>query len=242
MDDPETKRKIIGKEFIDVFAEEAFDIEGRTLANTLETSIHELAHHIDFCQRGDECWGSWHRRPFYDVYRILLNAGLEYGHLRKEAFLTTTRDSRDYNKVCRMLEEYEGEEGEFKSGTLRVNVKDAYDIKEHLKVRGYMFDSVTKDWYVEVPEAELKNYTAYLDANEARYEVTDPADISFKRNDRALPESWCSHTFTQEERDALENGKPIRADDFWSLKRHKYFSCDLFWEGNRFRPEFTPDS
>lgn len=220
-----------------------FDIENRSIVSTVVTSLHELAHHIDWCDRGDECWmRGWHQKPFYDVYRILLYAGLEFGYFRKEDFLSSIRDQRDYNKVCRMLNEYEGEEGEFKSGIRRVSVKDAYAIKEHLKVRGYMFDSVTKEWYVEVPEAELKSYTAYLDANEARYEVTDPSEMSFTMSCKALPESWCGHTFTQEEREALKNGKPVHADDFWSSKRHKHFSCSLFWESNRFRPEFRSET
>lgn len=220
-----------------------FDIENRSVVSTVVTSLHELAHHIDWCKRGEECWmRGWHQKPFYDVYRILLYAGLEFGYFRKEDFLSSIRDQIDYNKVCRMLEEYTGEEGDFKPGMRRVNAKNAYAIRQHLKARGYMFDSVTKDWYVEVPEAELKNHTAYLDANDVRYEITDPVDMSFKRSDRALPESWCGHTFTQEERDALESGKSIHADDFWSLKKHRYFSCDLFWEGSRFKPEFTLES
>ena len=45
VDDPETKRKIIGKEFIDVFAEEASKLEGTIYPDILESRDGIKAHH-----------------------------------------------------------------------------------------------------------------------------------------------------------------------------------------------------
>ena len=46
-----------------------------------------------------------------------------------------------------------------------------------------------------------------------------------------IPESWCSHEFTAVERDALESGLSIEADDFVS-KKGKTFSAKVHWGKN----------
>ena len=154
-----------------------FSTKKRAADHIVKTSIHELSHHIDYCRRGT----SDHKKPFYEVYRRLLYAGIEIGIFSKEDFMEGIRDSSDYNKVCKMLSEYSGSAGVYKEGQIRVNVKNAYTIKEKLKEKKFRFDSITKDWYMEAPEIKRDAISDFLDGLGADYEITTPNNISFRR-------------------------------------------------------------
>ena len=64
----------------------------------------------------------------------------------------------------------------------------------------------------------------------------------FKMEEREFPESFLGHTFTEEEKDILLNGKrghnKIVADDLWSAKKMKKFSAELSWKNGRIEMKF----
>ena len=68
-----------------------------------KTCIHELSHHVDWCNRG--CSG--HGKEFYQHYRELLYAGLNMRLFTKEDFMTEKDRSNDRNKVQKILDEWE---------------------------------------------------------------------------------------------------------------------------------------
>ncbi len=72
-------------------------------ASIIVTTIHELTHHIDNCNRGT----SDHSKEFYTIFEHLLKTGLNMGLFSKEQFFAATADASDSKKVRKMIEDYE---------------------------------------------------------------------------------------------------------------------------------------
>lgn len=217
-----------------------FNITKRDDNFLIKTSIHELSHHVDAMNRGR----SDHQKPFYEVYKKLLYAGLDMGIFNAENFCHGMRDSSDYNKVMKMIQGYTPAETGYKKEMARVNVHNAYSVKEKLKAEGYSFDQVTKDWYKEVEKGytgkELRILNNIIEqCSEVSFDVTGALDFSFKRPGAGLiPDSWCGHIFTDEEKEALEREYIIDIKDAWSRKKGKTFSCRLLWKDGKLVPLF----
>lgn len=54
----------------------------------------------------------------------------------------------------------------------------------------------------------------------------------FASGEQGVPDEWCGHRFTDDEKTMLAAGLSIRADDFVSKKSHKEFSCSVHWGKN----------
>lgn len=143
---------------IRVFTKERSDLD------IFWTSIHELAHHVDYVQRG----ASGHGREFYAVYTKLLYTSLDMGLFTLEEYMECSRTSSDHNKVLRILERYTPHPVSYKKDTVRFRVQRAYEIREHLKARGYTYNGYNRIWEKEirkenVPEEE--NFLRWLGAD-----------------------------------------------------------------------------
>lgn len=214
-----------------------FGIRDKAPARLIKTSIHELSHHIDWCIRGR----SDHQKPFYEVYRRLLYASLDLGLLNVEEFVEEGQSSRDFNKVCKMLQEYRRKRGEYKSDLRRIDILNGYDFRAYLKDRGYSFDAVTKCWYIEVPENDVDAETAWLDWLGPKYEICASSEFHFKRKG-IVPSVWCCHEFTDDEKNKLQAGEEIRLDDCCSRKTGREFKCIVrFFNGRLELVEFVND-
>ena len=68
----------------------------------------------------------------------------------------------------------------------------------------------------------------------------------FKMDEREFPESFLGHTFTEEERDTLLNGKrghdKITVDDLWSQKKRQKFSAMLQYKDGQIKMTFPKKS
>lgn len=205
-------------------------------------AIHELAHHIDNMNRGT----SDHQSPFYAEYKKLLYAGLDLNLFTLEEYCKETTGLRDYNKVLRMIKDYTPAETDYGKNQLRMNVHNAYAIKEDLKSRGYKYDSRTTDWYKLVNNNETNEEISAIERiignnDKITYELTEALEMSYVKhvtvND--IPDTWCDHTFTPEEKEMLFNGNALELTNVHSLRTGKAFSCQLFWENGKLQPVFN---
>lgn len=209
-----------------------FNTESRSLTHLIKTSIHELAHHIDYCNRGN----SDHSKAFYGEYRLLLFAALDLGLLDLTDALESARDSTDANKMKLILVEYM-ELGRARRETIkrasRICVYNAYDIKEPLKKMGFRWDSCSKAWSKELgehAEGDIRRVEELISVSgkDIRYELEEPVNFD---TPPALPDKWCYHEFTEEEKKRLLAGEEIYVEKCWSSKRALFFSCFLTWDG-----------
>lgn len=114
-------------------------------ASIIVTTIHELTHHIDTCNRGT----SDHSKEFYAIFEHLLKTGLNMGLFSKEQFFAATADASDSLKVKKMIEDYKPVSVDYKKDVSVIRVKNCFDIKDNLKDRGYHYNSIEKSWELE---------------------------------------------------------------------------------------------
>lgn len=55
---------------------------------------------------------------------------------------------------------------------------------------------------------------------------------------RPVPDAWCGHSFTADEKATLESGGRVHVDDAVSKKTGKTFSCDVLFKAGRIEPQF----
>ena len=216
-----------------------FNARSRTLEHLIVTSIHELAHHIDFCNRGT----SDHSALFYEEYRTLVFTALDLGMFGVKEALEAKRDAADSTKLKLMIIEYM-EEGRDKKERIeraeKILVYNCYEIKEPLKNMGFKWDPDAKAWYKELDDHAEGDIARVEDLIERSgknitYRLEEPARFD---KPAILPDSFCFHDFTQEERETLLSGEEIYLDKCWSRKRALFFSCYLSWNGEELIPRF----
>lgn len=141
------------------------------------TTIHELAHHIDLCNRGT----SDHQEPFYREFKKLLFTAMDMGVIHKEKFLETAKDASDSNKIRKMMTEYTPRNISYKKDTITITVYDCYEHRFALKELGYKFNGGSKAWEKETAdvEAEKEKLSAF---SGIRIETQGAAEFHFKGN------------------------------------------------------------
>ena len=154
------------------------NLRSREPEDVMKTAIHELAHHVDYVNRGH----SNHKAEFYRIYRHLLYAAFDLGIVTPEAILSCDRHSTDHNKVIKIVEEYRANYSKGPSRQpicTRIAVHNAYSIKEVLKSHGFAYDSLTKDWYIEVAQTDVESVTGILDSMNANYDIGKSNEYDF---------------------------------------------------------------
>lgn len=216
-----------------------FNEKSRTLTHLITTSIHELAHHIDNCNRGT----SDHSGLFYEEYRKLLFAALDMRMFSIKEALEIKRDAADGTKEKLMIIEYmeeHREKKEFIERASSISVYNAFPIKEDLKAIGFRWNSVTKAWTKELTDDAqeiIRKVEALTAGSEGciTYELIEPPRFDAPAE---LPASFCFHEFTDEEKEKLKEGEEIYIAKCWSRKRALFFSCHLRWDGEQLVPRF----
>lgn len=150
--------------------------EGREDVQIIKTSIHELSHHVDFMQRGRCC----HDAVFYGIYEKLLFAALDMGLFNMEAYKRCLKDSSDRSKVLKILERYHPRETGYKKGIIRIRVIQAYEIREQLKKRSYVFNAYDRTWEKEVEgEVAVSEEEQFLRSIGADFSLEDARVLTF---------------------------------------------------------------
>lgn len=138
------------------------NLAGRNPNDILITTIHEVAHHIDFCIRGT----SNHDKNFYAVIKKLLCAALDMGILSKDDLVNIDRITESHSsgalKIGKMMAGYVPRPVEYKQGLTTIAVYNSYPYREQLKQRGYHWNSLDQSWYKEIQAAEIDSEKEYL--------------------------------------------------------------------------------
>lgn len=150
----------------------------RTEDQLVVTSIHELAHHINFVNDTSHSFEP-HGQEFYKVYKKLLFTALDMGLFNRWQFINATADASDSRKVKRMLEEYRPYPIDYKKDMKLIQVFRAYEIRKNLQKHGYKYNSVLKSWEKET-EKPLDEAT-FLDSIGADYKIVDARSINLKK-------------------------------------------------------------
>lgn len=149
----------------------------RSDAAITATTIHELAHHIDYVNRGT----TDHGKEFYAEFKKLLYMGLNMKLFSKEEFLSATKDAADSNKIAKMIENYCPVDIGYKADYKTVVVSNCYKQRENLKERGYSWNKISKTWEKDVRETDLTEETALLEELGVKWDIRIASGISFER-------------------------------------------------------------
>lgn len=149
----------------------------RSDASLVATSIHELTHHVDYCNRGK----TDHSKEFYKVFEELLNTALNMGLFTAEEFLESNRDASDSNKIAAMIDRYAPEKIEYKTDMVTISVKGGYEKKDKLKENGYSWNSALKSWEKDVSSKDVDTEQMFLDSLGLTGEIRDAQKFSMSR-------------------------------------------------------------
>lgn len=121
-----------------------FNTIGTDEGSNIKTLLHEVSHHIDWVIHGK----TGHQKEFYEVYAKLLYSALDLGYVSMKDFKDMDYRSRDYNKVQKILDEYNPHpvENTEDEKTFQIKVSNAYEQKEQLKKRKYFWNKLSKTW------------------------------------------------------------------------------------------------
>ena len=115
-------------------------------ANEVKTALHELAHHLDYCNRGTSGPG----KEFYEQYRRLIYSALDLDKITLDEMREMNRSNSDYSKVQKILNEYVR-----KPAIARIQTELTYEINVpglsaqdvRLVAYGYQYNQRRKTWY-----------------------------------------------------------------------------------------------
>ncbi len=146
------------------------------------TSIHELAHHINNMQGNTDSHGP----GFYSNYEKLLHAALDMGLFDKNEYLNILRESRDAideKKVQKMIQLYRPKDIGYKKDVVKIIIYGAFDIKETLKEKGFVYNKISKAWEIELIEDKANDLKLFLEKNGIKYETASGSRYIVKSED-----------------------------------------------------------
>lgn len=170
----------------------------------VKTCIHELAHHIDCCNRKT----SDHQAPFYEEYTRLLYAALNMQIIKPEE-VSEKAEASDDNKVERIVAKWEPHYINYKQDKRRIIVKNCYNQKEQLKARGYKWSSLENAWVLETTLNSEQEETEYLSSIGCNYfSVVESADLEINAIGHLIA---CGKTY--------ENKNELKEHGFYFMKK-----------------------
>lgn len=173
----------------------------------LKTSIHELAHHIDYINRGS----TDHSDSFYKAYKDLIKAALEIGLFKKEDILSMQRDSTDHIKLLKIVNELDVDVTEvYKENIKLVQVKNCFIIKDYLKSINFKWNSSSLLWEKEVNVDELNNLlsTLYKIIEKENVLISSANNFHFENKRSILVKNSYDYSLFLKERGYRFNNKP----------------------------------
>lgn len=153
----------------------------RDVRYILKTAIHEAAHHCDYMLH--KC--TWHKAPFFEAYVKLIHMAAKMSILTPEMIADLLEHGGDGlmdGKMITMVKEQgldmsPDPELEYKKGIRLIQVFDAYKYRERLKSYGYMFNSRSLGWELQVSEEKEEEEVRRLEPFELEPVVTTLLDI-----------------------------------------------------------------
>lgn len=147
----------------------------RSNSKIVATTIHELAHHIDYCNRGT----TGHGKDFYAVFQQLLYTALDMGIFDSDEFMDSIMDASDSGKIRRMIDEYVPNPVEYKTETKVISCINCFNKKDLLKKRGYRYNNFNKTWDIDTTDPDQE--VSFLEENQIEYEINGYGQIRFMK-------------------------------------------------------------
>ncbi|EMF0114773.1 hypothetical protein OUS11_001325 [Enterococcus hirae] len=120
---------------------EIYNLSRSPGANFL-TALHEVAHHIEAMDLGDTA----HKDTFYSRFYPLVCTALRMGYINQDDLLLDSKDSADYDKLCKYYgTSFANEYTKSKCKNV-VQVRQAYDSRKLLKRRDFSYYSKKQLW------------------------------------------------------------------------------------------------
>jgi hypothetical protein len=144
---PKEMKSIHGRYTFNKSLIEIFNLS-RPYNHIITTILHEVAHHIDYCNRGI----TNHKKEFYDVFYNLIIGSLELNIISKNDIITET-DSADKDRLEKYfgnIQNWDVKKAEYKKDIKIIKVRNSYTIKEYLQKRGYKYSKVEQLWFREI--------------------------------------------------------------------------------------------
>lgn len=141
----------------------------------VKTCIHELAHHIDFCNRGT----SDHQMEFYECYRALLYAAMNMRIITPEQLKNDFLHA-DGKKVKKIVDEWKPAYVSYKSDTFIFRAIGAYEFRYMLKGRGYKWNSMEETWDKECTGEECNTEEGFLRETGITYKKVSASDFNIE--------------------------------------------------------------
>lgn len=123
----------------------------KTNANLICTTLHEVSHHIDWCNRHT----SDHSDAFYEIFQKLLYSALDLNVVSVSDIKNMPRLTTDHNKILKFIKIYSPNPNkDINENYLIVNVYNCYSEKEKLKENGYFWNGTLKAWYKKIKKED----------------------------------------------------------------------------------------
>ncbi|EDT15821.1 hypothetical protein [Clostridium perfringens] len=189
----------------------------RPYNSIIVTVIHEVSHHIDFCQRKE----TDHSRKFYDIYHNLLLGALSLGIINLED-IKNIDDSAAPTQLTRYfgdIDTWYFKKKVYKEDINIIKVKNSFNIKEILKRRGYHYSKIEQCWYIELSNLELNNETTYLKSliEEENIQVSSSIDLKIEAIYYVIVLNSYKHRELLKKRGYIFNGYGINKNS-WNKK------------------------
>lgn len=114
------------------------------------TALHELAHHIDYCQRGT----TDHKMQFYAIYKHLVHTALDMKIISKSEILNID-DSSDSKKIKKFLDDYVMRAIDYKNDKITIRCTNCFEQRQTLKSIGFHYEATSKSWNKEILKSDV---------------------------------------------------------------------------------------
>ena len=132
-------------------------------ANNVKTTLHELAHHLDYINRGR----TGHGKEFYEQYRKLIYSALDLNKITLTEMMEMTYNSTDYKKVMKILQEYERKPPRIELDEeliYEINVPGLGRKDSRMATHGYTYNQRRKTWFRQVGADTLNFEKRFLES------------------------------------------------------------------------------
>ena len=120
----------------------------------ISTTIHELGHHIAYCEYGNTS----HDKQFYKILKELLETAIKLGYINYDV-VRQKMDSAD----IKQMEKYFGKINAKYDPTMDSNknyslikIKNSFNVKEELKKEKYFFNNTEKIWQKKIHNDKIE--------------------------------------------------------------------------------------
>lgn len=133
-----------------------FNVKSSSNVACIVTLIHELAHHIDYMNRGT----SDHSKRFYNVHIELIMTLFKMGTISYNDFIYSVSRAGNTNKLKRLVEKNyrDTEQLDYEKDKNWLIVKNCYEAYDYMKEHSYVYNFYIKSWMKKINVNDIEKY------------------------------------------------------------------------------------